>query len=112
MGVAASLVVAAMTTGCANDLYSPCDLTGSENPTQQACATEGDTVTCAIDPFFQCDVGTCARFEGSTSYCTTSCSDDLDCGDGRCLSFNIIDPDAVKYCVPNDRTLITSVDEQ
>lgn len=92
---AVALVVLSM-TGCADDLYAPCDLDPADvDPVTRACASEASS--CAIDNYPQCDTTICGRFEGSDPFCTTTCSQDSDCPGGVCLQFTVGIP--TKYCV-------------
>ncbi len=96
------LALACGVTGCAPDLYSPCDLDPqSSNAREARCASE-DNASCSIDNQFQCETRTCARFQGSDAFCTQSCQSDVDCGAGTCEDFNVIEPGTSQYCVPDE----------
>ncbi len=101
-----ALVLMSGLTGCATDLYAPCNLDPqSNNPTQSTCANElaGDAqVSCAIENFLQCDTNVCGAYEGSDTFCTQACIEDSDCESGECRDFNIIDPGTARYCVSPD----------
>lgn len=103
-GVGAALVMAMGLSGCASDLYAPCDLDPqSNNPTQRSCAmTGGDAkISCAVENFLQCEgTSVCGRYQGSDTFCTQACVQDADCAEGQCRDFNIITPGSARYCVP------------
>lgn len=93
--------------GCADDLYSPCNLDPqSQSPTQASCAKaaeDGDKVSCAIENSLQCDTGVCGVYEGSSAFCTRACNEDADCGDGGvCRDYSIIEPGKARYCVASE----------
>jgi hypothetical protein len=99
----ALLVLSLTIVGCVDegDLYSPCELPAG------ACDS-GDAQrqpSCAEEPSFQCNTGACGRYKGSAGFCTKTCESDSDCADGTCETFILVTD--LRYCVPNDRSLIS-----
>lgn len=94
--LAAIAVLAVGLTGCADDLYAPCDLDPADvDPVTRACATEASS--CAIENYPQCDTTICGRFEGSEPFCTQTCASDSDCPAGVCAQFTV--GVSTRYCV-------------
>lgn len=97
LGTLALLSLLSGLWGCGSDLYADCQLDkNSRDQYVQACATDGD-VSCAVENYIQCDTRVCARYEGSTPYCTTTCADDADCVNGTCRE--LVLQSGRKYCV-------------
>lgn len=92
----------ALLAGCADDLYSPCDL--DPNSPDQAVATcgqnDGPSRSCVVDNQLQCGTRSCGRFQGSDPFCTKQCTDDGDCPSGTCLEF--VFQSGRRYCVQDE----------
>jgi hypothetical protein len=85
-------------TGCADDLYAPCDLDPADaDPVVRACASEASS--CVVENYPQCDTSICGRFNDSQPFCTTTWSADSDCPSGICAQFTVGIP--TRYCVEN-----------
>ena len=89
-----------LVTACGNDLYADCELdANSPDQLTAACAREGQQ-SCVIENFIQCDTRVCARFKGSSPFCSTACASDADCPNGACEE--IVFQSGSRYCVSND----------
>lgn len=91
-------------TGCADDLYAPCDLDpNSQDPAVQLCGSDegGTDKSCVVESQAQCDTLICGRFNGSSAFCTKRCSADSDCPSGICTEF--VFQSGAKYCVEEAR---------
>lgn len=86
-------------TGCADDLYAPCQLDASSPVAAVAeCgANDGPDRSCAVDNQTQCDTGSCGRYQGSEPFCTKVCSSDNDCPSGQCVE--LVFQSGRSYCV-------------
>lgn len=88
-------------SGCASDLYAPCELDpGSSDPQIRACAAEEEgeaRKSCVIKSQLQCDTRVCARYRSSDPFCTARCQSDADCTAGSCREF--VYQSGEKYCV-------------
>ena len=106
LGVGA-LVMMGATAGCVDELYSACDLDPqSADTAQRLCADDegasGDGLSCAISGVTQCETRVCARYNGSSTFCTQRCTSDDDCvPGGTCQDFDEIRPGTLRYCVPD-----------
>ena len=85
--------------GCVDDLYADCPLDPqSADPAVKNCArNDGSFRGCIVENQTACQTSICGRYQGSTPFCTKSCSSDSECPDGRCLEF--VFQSGRKYCV-------------
>jgi hypothetical protein len=92
----------ALMTGCADDLYAPCDLdVNSPDQAVAACGSnDGPARSCVVDNQIQCDTRSCGRYQGSDPFCTRQCQSDGDCPGGVCTE--LVFQSGVKYCVQQD----------
>lgn len=93
----------ALLTGCADDLYTPCDLdANSPDPAVSTCGQDdGPSRSCVVDNQLQCETRSCGRYQGSDPFCTKQCTDDGDCGaNGQCLEF--VFQSGRRYCAPDE----------
>lgn len=88
--------------GCADDLYTPCDLDpASPDTAVAACGTnDGVDRSCVVDNQIQCDTRSCGRYQGSDPFCTKACQDDGDCPSGGCIE--LVFQSGRKYCVADE----------
>ena len=97
-GLAAVMVAAVglAMVGCGDDLYGECTI---DSDSMEQCAGDDDDeeVSCVVDQHLECQTGSCGRYQGSDSFCTTECSDDGDCPSGECRQFLMTDDR--KHCV-------------
>jgi hypothetical protein len=87
-------------TGCADDLYAPCQLDPNSRVEAVAeCGTNEGSIdrSCAVDNQTQCDTGSCGRYQGSDPFCTKTCSSDSDCPSGTCVE--LVFQSGRRYCV-------------
>ena len=88
-------------SGCADDLYAPCQLDpNSPDDAVAACgAVDAAQRSCVVDNQTQCDTRSCGRFQGSNPFCTRVCTSDADCPDGVCTE--LVFQTGRNYCVSN-----------
>lgn len=100
-GITVAMAAGAMAlmVGCADDLYTPCDLdSASPDAAVAACGSnDGPSRSCVVDNQIQCDTRSCGRYQGSDPFCTRSCQDDGDCPGGFCTE--LVFQSGAKYCV-------------
>lgn len=86
--------------GCVDDLYADCPLDAqSLDQAVAECAAQDVKRGCVVENQTACETSVCARFQGSSPFCTKSCASDGDCPDGQCLEF--VFQTGRKYCVSN-----------
>ena len=85
--------------GGETDLYAPCDLDpNSASQQTRVCAQDDTEYSCVVSNYLQCETRSCARFEGSATFCTLPCVNDSDCAPGgSCIEFVI--QSGQSYCV-------------
>lgn len=91
-------------SGCADDLYAPCQLdpTSPVDAVAECGSNDGPARSCAVDnQSGQCDTGTCGRYQGSDPFCTKVCSDDSDCPSGTCIE--LVFQSGRNYCVEDSQ---------
>ena len=93
--------------GCGDDFGTECTLPA--NPTiKEACEASSSTeerssasASCVVENIIECDSRVCARYRGSTPFCTLSCSSDADCpGSAFCAEFVI--GTGKRFCVKSE----------
>jgi len=100
ISIGLGVVSLALLVGCADDLYAPCTLDpSSPDLAIQVCGDRTKELSCAVDNYVQCETRVCARYSGSSPFCTKRCADDSDCPAGRCLEFPF--QSGKQYCVEN-----------
>ncbi len=94
LAVLFAMVVGLGMVGCGDDLYGECTIDSSEHCEQRG--GEDSSVYCAVNPHPECASGTCARYDDSAPFCTSTCETDGDCPNGECRELVMHEP---RYCV-------------
>src|SRR5690606_12759009 len=87
-------------TGCVDDLYVACEI-GSSDDFSRTCGNPNDeTISCAVEPYLQCQTRVCGRYRGSDAFCTQPCNSDAECNGGVCREFVL--QTNQRYCVQSE----------
>jgi len=77
-----------------------------------ACAEQQENadITCAVREHPMCDESVCAKYRGSASFCTRSCTTDADCPtESTCQDYLVFEDDQFRFCVPNEPPVDTDM---
>ncbi|MEO1272702.1 MAG: hypothetical protein AAFX99_31835 [Myxococcota bacterium] len=108
--IVALILAAALSAACGDDFGTQCTLPAND-VVEQVCEgeqsvsmdgqDESSSASCVVENIIECDSRLCARYRGSTPFCTLQCSSDSDCpGSAFCTEFVI--GTGKSYCVKGD----------